>query len=232
MTSLGLSIDSVAALGGVSFTLASLGASLLHWFRPEDATGVAASGNWAANVGGATAAQATGGARPAYSATGHNGRPCLTFDGGDSLAASFSAISQPGAVIVACQVTSVADFRFVVDSSHATNRWAIYTSITTGLVNGFAGSAITSGSGTLGSICVVSAVFNGASSVVRINGVQVASGNAGAATMQGITIGASSSGASGFLIGSVGDIAICSSLSAAQLAASERYVGARAGVIF
>jgi len=66
-----------------------LGTQLVGWW--DASYGVAESGGlvsaWADRIGGYTAAQATGTAKPAWSATSLNGTPGLTFDGSDDLLA-------------------------------------------------------------------------------------------------------------------------------------------------
>lgn len=65
----------------------ALGSSLLAWWDAEVSSSLTTSGGnvvtWADLVGGYAPTQAVGGSRPAYSASGFNGRPVVTFDGVD-----------------------------------------------------------------------------------------------------------------------------------------------------
>lgn len=77
----------VPVLSGGGWTPAQLGTSLLGAWDAERSDLITLVGSvvssWRDVVAGYDAAQATGVARPAYSATSFNGRPGLTFDGAD-----------------------------------------------------------------------------------------------------------------------------------------------------
>lgn len=64
-----------------------LGDALLGYWDAEDSASLSLAGSavtaWADRKGGYAPAQATAGNRPVFSATGFNGRPCVTFDGVD-----------------------------------------------------------------------------------------------------------------------------------------------------
>lgn len=87
-------------VGSTSYNpLAALGSDLLAWWDADSsywgangsitiATGVS---SWKDNVAGYNATQATGSAQPAFSATGFNGAPGVTFDGVDDFLNSTDA---------------------------------------------------------------------------------------------------------------------------------------------
>lgn len=85
MIGLGLSLTQVAGRVRRGFVPSDLGASLLAAW--DAGSGVTQSGglvsSWASSVGGYALAQATGSLKPAYNATGVNGRPSIDFDGVD-----------------------------------------------------------------------------------------------------------------------------------------------------
>lgn len=76
-----------AASSGGGWSPAALGSSLLAWWDAERSDLITQSGglvsSWKDIVTGADAAQSSGSLKPAYSATGFNGRPVLNFDGTD-----------------------------------------------------------------------------------------------------------------------------------------------------
>ncbi len=73
-------------LGG-AWTPFRLGAALLAWWDAEEQSSFTLAGGlvsaWRDRVGGASATQGTTAAKPAWSAAGFNGRPCVTFDAVD-----------------------------------------------------------------------------------------------------------------------------------------------------
>lgn len=72
------------------WTPAALGSALVDWYDASDTATIThvtgAVSKWTSKVGsGRTADQGSAGAKPTYSATGRNGLPSLSFDGGDAL---------------------------------------------------------------------------------------------------------------------------------------------------
>ncbi|MBA4165522.1 MAG: hypothetical protein C0510_13000 [Erythrobacter sp.] len=71
------------------FNPSDLGAKLLAWWDVEDAASLTLSGSqisgWRDKVTSTNLAQAIGGSRPIYQATGFNGRPAAFFDGIDDM---------------------------------------------------------------------------------------------------------------------------------------------------
>ena len=142
--------------------------------------------------------QATAGFRPLLQlgANGINGLPCLLFDAVDDfLRVTFgAALSQPVTVYVGCSFGSTAAYRYAV-SRDAASDFSLYAEITTGyvaIVNGLTVTSTTAASG----VQMVSVVANGASSTIRRNGAQIASGDSGTNTLSGVTVGASYVGTS------------------------------------
>jgi len=130
-----------------------------------------------------------------------NGQLVFRFDGTDDFFQGpfGTTISQPFTVICAAQLDSTVVnngvHAFVWDGDDATNRADLYKSETLdpdGWV-AYAGSALDDGVADANWHTFVM-VYNGASSVLYLNGVSVVSGNAGAAGLDGLTIGARYSG--------------------------------------
>lgn len=134
--------------------------------------------------------QATAGNRPLFSLGGGvNGLPGVLFNGTSNyLQHSYgSSLSQPSTAFFVCFFTHNNE-GFVIDGlSGARNAFGI--EISSNDINMYAGTALgyvdtgpVSGQWTT--------VFNGASSILRKNGSQVASGNAGTQAASGLTVGA------------------------------------------
>ena len=133
--------------------------------------------------------QATSGAKPTYSTTGINSGPCLTFDGGDALQlAAFvgGAETQPNTVIVVGQYGDTVGGYCFVDGVGG-GRHFLYD--TAGNWHIYAGTELNSGDAIDSSLHLFAAVYNGASSKLYLDGTEISSGDTGAESMGGITIG-------------------------------------------
>lgn len=128
--------------------------------------------------------QTTAGSRAQIQATaGAGGGPALYFDGGDEYRLSYTRIL-PVSRIAVVRCTSV-DKTFIDGGSG--NRGRIYGATTT--CNAYSG-AILSAACTLTNWNVFRVDFDGASSRIYVNGTLISTGNTGANTPNGITIGA------------------------------------------
>ena len=127
---------------------------------------------------GRNATQATAASQPQIIVSGMNGKPSPTFDGiNDGLTYTGGlSIAQPCSFIGVGSLTDAADanahflsgFNYVTAFYAQSSAWKMYS-----------GSVLT-GSATNTNDNVFSGIFNGASSVGRVNGVSVVSGNPGA----------------------------------------------------
>lgn len=166
------------------------------WLADDLTAGAVAS--WVSGTSAASAAQATGTKQPTQSATsGANSQPGVTFDGVDDfLQASFTTIAQPNTIVVigshhGDQFDSAT--AFFVDSAQSTNRQIIGTS--SGAWSHFAGSLQTAGTIDT-SAHTFTGFYNGASSVLEIDGASVIAANCGSQSLgNGLTMAARYDGA-------------------------------------
>jgi len=123
--------------------------------------------------------------------------PALYFDGSnDYLKAPAFALSQPETVQFVGRATTWTSGDYLWDGN-ATNSGASIQTTSTPQININAGSSVAGNTGlALKTIGNLSAIFNGASSQLRVNKGVATTGNAGAANLGGITIGSNSAGTS------------------------------------
>ena len=140
--------------------------------------------------------QATAALQPVL-VQGWNGRPCLKCDGaGDFLKTAGAALAQPYTIMLACDITTLTAAGgqdTLVDGNVAGATVLTVDSTPQTVLN--AGAAVTwaqAASNNRGG--VITMIVNGASSSIRVNGQQVASGNAGAAAAGGFTLCARADG--------------------------------------
>jgi hypothetical protein len=153
--------------------------------------------------------QATAASQPRIATSGvisvKNGMPAMEFLGGQSLDGSAAVnISQPSTINI---VASSAGAAKLVDGATASRQMIDANPLTGSVYRFFAGSPISSSAGSFvaNDSAVISAVFNGASSTLRKNGAQIASGNTGVNALGIMRIGRSQAG-SEFLTGAVQEV--------------------------
>lgn len=173
----------------------SLG-TVLGWYRADSLT--AAEDDLIAtlvNQEGAfpNLAQATSGNKPKYKSGAANGQPALLFDGTNDFmqTSSFAAESQPITVFVVAKRNASGSDNYLLDGIGVSNRLVVEHIGSTGKLEANAGSSITSFADFGTDWFVAQVVFDGASSKIWINDLPAASGNVGAGTLTGITLGAS-----------------------------------------
>jgi len=191
-----------AAFGGAGGTLAfdanfSLPAKLATSFTESSSNAATVT----INTSGATGARISG-ARDLYQGTAAN-QPILTiaasgnyltFDGSnDYLKAAAFALAQPETVyLVGSQVTWTSTDRMT--DGNAGGSMMIRQVVGTPQIGIGAGSSINGASLALGANGVITGVFNGASSSLRINRTAALTGDVGAANGGGLTLGAANDG--------------------------------------
>lgn len=217
---------------GVAFTPLTL--SPVLWLDAADAATITSSGGavsaWAdKSTAGRNVTQSTAAAKPATGTRTMNGLNVLDFDGGDLLISSTFTLAQPVTVAVVIQMdtngsANTQPFGLAGSASptvySAGSVWSTY-----------AGGVLASGTATNTSANQLTAVFNGSSSVLRLNGAQIASGNAGSTGWASHTfnIGASSILTSGFN-GAIAEVVVVPSvLSTGDRAALETYLKSKWG---
>lgn len=176
------------------FTPASI-AGLSLWLDGNDAATITQTATkvsqWAdKSTNLAHATQATGVNQPVYSATAINSKPGLVFNGTAWLQNLVLAINQPGTVFVVESMTggSIGVQEHMFDGT--ANRWAVISSDpSAGALQLYAGNTLSAPINLSATAGVVSAIFNGASSSVFLNGANSATGDAGSQSLAGYYIG-------------------------------------------
>jgi hypothetical protein len=220
---------SEAAPAGPAFVPTDL-ATLEHWYDADQIEGLNDAdpvATWPDLVGTADATQGTATNRPLYRANGLNGAS-VDFDGSDNfMNAAGVSVSQPDTIFVVVSV----DDPFITGRTTfdgATSRQALYWATNWFMYAGSAevdsGDAVTTGAHYL------VATFNGASSSLRLDGAEIATGNPGAAALTSMNIG-TFNGSGQFFPGHIKQIGICSEAVAGDdLTSLETYLADKAGL--
>jgi len=155
--------------------------------------------------------QSTGANQPTFQTGLVNGRPGVRFDGvNDRLRAVFaSALAQPATVFLVARLDADADLTIWMDGIDSDNRHYIAHPNGTGSTDrqraqSFAGTVLeASSTGLVGTAeaRIMTLVFDGASSEIRRDSVQLASGNAGTDAQGGLTLGSRFTEDQGFVPG-------------------------------
>lgn len=172
---------------------------------------------------------AAGAARPFYKTAIQNGLNIVRFDGATSVMGPVAfTLTQPWTLFAAIQVDAYGANDRLFDAL-AVNNGTIYQSGGTPTINLYAqgGAAAANTSLTLGSWHVLTCVFNGASSLIRVDGANQTTGNPGAADPGGITMGAQSGGGNQCDM-DVGEVIIYNS--AESVAANEAMLAEKWGI--
>jgi len=170
------------------------------------------------------ATQSTANNQPSYAST-RNGRRVLTYDGAnDTMRTTVFALNQPSTMFVVANCTTNTN---IIDgflstragvARRASGHWAIYAGID--LFDGTSDSAWN----------VLECETNGASSSLRVNGVQIISGNAGAQNCTGGLSFGSYNNTGSYMTGDMGEVITTNGiLSASTLAAIRAYLKAKWG---
>jgi hypothetical protein len=207
---------------------------LAAWWDFNDAatvtvqTGISSVSDKSGN--GRSLIQSTTNNQPAWTSNIVNGRYAAVFDGvNDTLSASFTLV-QPITVFCVARWTTPAGGNQLFDGASAGNTLRFFISSTPQCAL-FAGSQITSSNTTLNAHAVWQTVFNGSASSIIRNGVQIASGNSGSATPNGIYLSMFGNGFSNPTASEIAAVLIySSSLSATQSASVRSWLGKLYGI--
>lgn len=232
--------SSIGAPSAGAFTPAAL-PGLVAWFEARDllnggtlpADGASVP-SWKDKSGlGHDANQATGTRQPVFRLVGQGGQPDLTFTKSVNsvLVTVAFTLNQPDTIYVVGSNDSTATGSQVFVDGNGTNSHLMdnNASLTTFRLSATGGPLLaTVSSGALGSAHVLTGQFNGGSSISRIDGAQVATGNAGSGNAGGLAIGGSGAGAS--INGHISAvIAYNAAHTAPQMAQMEAYLKAAFG---
>lgn len=226
---------------GSAFTPASI-ANLTFWIDASDAASITVDGSnnvsqWNDKSGnGFHAGQSNSAKRPSY--TGSNqikGRNVPNFDGSNDnlITTGTMSVSQPNTTFVVFKYPSglSTTTRYLFDGSVNRQFIIVATPTTPSQINFGAGTTvgITSLTGIENATSYVTSVFNGASSQVRVNGVQRSTGNPGTNGVgTALVIGAFQSQAGSFWQGMIAEILIYSrALSGSEITTLESYLSSK-----
>lgn len=176
------------------------------------------------------ATQGTGSKRPTYKTGIQNGKPVVRFDGVDDFMAAPCALTQPDTVfMVAKNLGSTSAKDFLDGASTGGRQLFRVASAITVLV--YAGGTGFTPAAVPGNWNVYAIRWNGASSILNINGGSDLTGDAGTNNVNGQTFGASTSGVSELANFDMAEfIGYQASLSAVQVAAASSYLRAKWGI--
>lgn len=219
----------ITDLTGWGWIPAAVGSNLL-WMSPETllADGLTDGqevSSWRSLIRGYTLTQTTQAARPILKEGIQNGRAIVRFDGSDDYIwnASFPGGSQPNTLICVAKTDDA-------DTNDRTMFGGVSpreSALTEGGYWAYDGGATDVVSATLddSDFHVFTVVFNIASSYMRLDGTQIASGNAGGSSVLGAVVGAEAFPAQRFWDGDIGDVLwFGEELSASNIAAIEDWL--------
>lgn len=221
----------LGSASAAAFTPASL-TGLTAWYKADAGTSSTVNGTalsaWNDQSGnGNNLTQATGVNQPTYQAAVQNGLPIVRFSAHFMDAAGVS-VSQPDTIWIVAKNTAAGGSLNVIDG--ITVRQAV-------LQNGGHVYSFYAGLGPIDSASnwgttsfhYISTLFNGASSLMRSDGIQVLTGNPGANALTGLRVGAFQS-ASAMWQGDVGEIVVATGDQTAQFSNMETYLKNRWGL--
>ena len=194
----------MVVLGRKLWTPAALGSSLALWLDANDASTITLNGStvsqWRDKSGNARhVAQSTAANQPTYTANGLNGKPVLTFDGAQRMAASFS-VAEPYENWFVLQINGTpATYIFRDGIDETANRVSMVVTNNSLSIASENGANLSTGTGfsfPYGSPLIIGGRYNGSSSSIFVNGTVVATGTAGTVTTNGLTIGGRYNGSS------------------------------------
>lgn len=170
--------------------------------------------------------------RPLVKAAIRNGLDCLDFDGSNDLITRAFTLAQPATVFLAGFLRAVggsgANDGVADGGGFASAALLSYTATSTQM---YGGASLTSNAAAaLSSWQVLTVKWNGASSLLRIDGVQLMSGNAGTRSPGGFTLGGLPSGGGRYTQLRFGELAVCAAdVTGDDLDAAEAYFLAKWG---
>jgi hypothetical protein len=215
------------------FTPLSL-TSLKGWYKSDvGVTIVTGVSQWDDQSGNTNhLVQATGGSQPTVTAAAVNGLPALLFDGvDDNLSKSYGTLAQPLTVFLVVRQETWTSARTIVDGKAAAGTMMVLQTGVSPALSLNAGASVANNTNlALASFGLVTAIFNGASSVLQIQNTAETTGDPGAGTPNGLTIG-SRANATQFANVSVAEaIVMAASATATERTNMKAYVLARYGI--
>lgn len=195
-----------------------------YWW--EAAVGVDANpvGAWTDRISSVALTEATN--KPTLVLSGQNGKPVIRFNGATTtLSGTTASIAQPFTIFIAGKAGGVN--QFFIDG--ATGRAIVYRGSTDvwRIFSVAEAGAVAADS----NFHIFTAVFNGTSSVLRVDGAEESALNPGATPFEDIVVGANTTSSGNHLAGDIGEIIVVNGLSTdSEIAATEALLAAKYGV--
>jgi len=174
----------------------------------------------------------TAGAAPTFRENILNGNPVVRWDGiDDYLDVAFSPISQPNTVFLVASTDPSSD-GYIFDTENSNDRhvlqWFVFDGDEAWRI--WSDGITLDGGSNDGSHYILTGIFDGSNSAIRVNGTQVASGSIGTDPLNGITLGASATNG-GFQNGDTGEVVPCDGrLSISEIEAEEQRLSNKWGI--
>ena len=206
--------------------------NLRGWWKADTgitiATGVSQWDDQSGN--GNNLLQAVGASQPTVTAAAINGLPCITFNGSSHNMTAAFALTQPVTIFMVARQVTWTTTRNFHDGITAADSMLLSQLTTTPNLRIFAGTSLT-GANTLAlnTFGMITEIFNGASSEIRITDSTPISGNAGAAAPGGITLGSRQTSTAFANIGVAELIVMNAVATAAERAGVRAYIAQRFG---
>jgi len=186
---------------------------------------------WTDSSGNGLDATASGSSKPTFKTAIQNGLPILRFDGvANKITTPALSLTEPNTVFLMGKQTSKATEGRFLDTPTGPGRQLLGLNAS-GFFDLYAGSAsLNDSTDHSGAFIVLSAVFNGASTIGYLNGTQAVSGNPGTGYTSLSSALVGSDGGSSFLTGDMGEVLIYdSALSAGNRQSVESYLKTKWG---
>lgn len=143
--------------------------------------------------------QGTTAAKPTYKTAIQNSLSAGLGDGGDYLASgAFTEATQPTTLFLVVKNPAIASFETITDGISGTKRHLVQPQSSGSTLRVNAGTSLDTASGATTSTALYAIVFNGSSSIVRKDGSQINTGNAGTQGITGVTLFADNGGSANF----------------------------------
>jgi len=206
--------------------------SLRGWYDASVGTTIATGvSQWADRSGlGNNLVQGVAISQPTVATNAINGRPGITFDGNDFLVATF-ALAQPVSVLLVMKQTTWVSGSYLMDGVTTLDSMQISQFTATPNLRMFAGLSLSGNTDlAINTYGVVTAIFNGASSSLQVGNGTLLSGNAGAASPGGITLGSSQAGTFGAVMQVAEMVVMGASITAGELTSWKAYTARKYGI--
>lgn len=206
---------------------------LAAWFKADAITGKIdgdAIAQWNDGSGNNRhLAQATGSKQPLYKTAIQNSLPIVRFDGTDDTMKVAFTLNQPEHVFAVVKITSTSASKYLWDGGAVGDVMVLYQSLSAGNLRQYAGTNGASLTGiSWATFHQVSALYNGASSEIRLDAAATAT-SVGAANAGGLAVGSNFGGTNNSAIDVAEILVYSAALSATDKGRVEAYLKSKWG---